>query len=192
MKNEVRPAGQPDGATPDAGALITDARRSAGLTLRALAERAGTSASTLHAYERGAKEPRLSTLARIIGAAGGRLRAAADMPAPLHAAPTRADRRSLYLNQLVVEELRRHPTRVLAKARENLAHLRRVADTGTHWLDEWERVLDGPIEDVVALLQDPGEHGCDMRQMSPFAGVVPHGRRWEAIREMRRMREQGL
>ena len=42
----------------------------AGLTLRALAERAGTSHSTLAAYEQGRKVPNVTTLDRVLRAAG--------------------------------------------------------------------------------------------------------------------------
>lgn len=45
------------------------------MTLRALAERAHTSHSTLAAYESGAKVPNAATLDRIIRAAGFRLEA---------------------------------------------------------------------------------------------------------------------
>ena len=54
----------------DAARLISDARRMAGLTLRALAERAGTSHPTLVAYEQGRKVPNVVTLDRILRAAG--------------------------------------------------------------------------------------------------------------------------
>lgn len=54
----------------DAPLLLRTARRRAGLGLRELARRAGTSHATLHAYESGAVEPRIGTLARIIEASG--------------------------------------------------------------------------------------------------------------------------
>jgi transcriptional regulator with XRE-family HTH domain len=54
----------------DAGSLLRQARRRAGLSLRRLAERAATSHPTLVAYESGAKVPRVDTLDRIVGAAG--------------------------------------------------------------------------------------------------------------------------
>lgn len=54
----------------DAAAILRRARLRAGLTLRALAARAGTSHSTLAAYERGRKVPSVETLARIVRAAG--------------------------------------------------------------------------------------------------------------------------
>lgn len=44
--------------------------RHSGLGLRELARRAGTSHATLRAYETGAKDPRLETVARLAAAAG--------------------------------------------------------------------------------------------------------------------------
>ncbi len=54
----------------NAGRMLRRARRRAGLTLRALAGRAGTSHSTLAAYESGRKTPTVETLDRILRAAG--------------------------------------------------------------------------------------------------------------------------
>ncbi|MDQ4041801.1 MAG: helix-turn-helix domain-containing protein [Actinomycetota bacterium] len=57
----------------DAAATLRDARRRAGLTQAALAARAGTSQATISAYERGSKEPSLSTFERLLAAVGARL-----------------------------------------------------------------------------------------------------------------------
>jgi len=54
----------------DAATTIRTARRRAGLTLRALAARAGTSHSTIAAYESGSKVPTTATFERIVRAAG--------------------------------------------------------------------------------------------------------------------------
>lgn len=54
----------------DAAVLLRTVRSEAGLTLRALAAAAGTSHSTLSAYEHGAKTPTVDTLDRIVRAAG--------------------------------------------------------------------------------------------------------------------------
>lgn len=56
------------------------ARTRAGLTLRALAERAGTSHTALAAYESGAKIPRVDTFERIMWAAGFESRDVAVRP----------------------------------------------------------------------------------------------------------------
>ena len=54
----------------DVSLTLRQARAKAGLSLRALAERAGTSHATLAAYESGRVVPRVDTLDRILRAAG--------------------------------------------------------------------------------------------------------------------------
>jgi len=54
----------------DARRLLQLARHEAGLTLRQLGKRAGTSHSTLAAYESGRKTPNVATLNRVLRAAG--------------------------------------------------------------------------------------------------------------------------
>ena len=50
--------------------LLQEARRRSGLSRRQLAQRGGTSASTLSAYESGTSVPSVATLARLLQAAG--------------------------------------------------------------------------------------------------------------------------
>ncbi len=52
------------------GAFLRDARHRAGLTQRQLAQRCGTSHSTVAAYESGRKVPSATTLARLLHGAG--------------------------------------------------------------------------------------------------------------------------
>lgn len=54
----------------DVGVVLRESRRRSGLSLRALGELAGTSHSTLAAYEGGRKVPTAVTLNRIVEAAG--------------------------------------------------------------------------------------------------------------------------
>jgi transcriptional regulator with XRE-family HTH domain len=54
----------------NAAAIVRDARMRAQLGLREMARRASTSHATLHAYEAGAKTPRVDTLDDITAAAG--------------------------------------------------------------------------------------------------------------------------
>lgn len=53
--------------------ILVRARRAAGLSQAALAEAAGTSRSTLSAYEHGRKSPTLQTASRILAAVGSEL-----------------------------------------------------------------------------------------------------------------------
>ncbi|MDG2305067.1 MAG: helix-turn-helix transcriptional regulator [Candidatus Binatia bacterium] len=50
--------------------ILASARQGAGLSLRAAAERAGTSHSTLVAYEKGRKTPTVTTFLRLLTAFG--------------------------------------------------------------------------------------------------------------------------
>ena len=56
--------------TVDVASIIRSARERAGLSHRALAERAGTSGPAISMYESGERIPRVDTLFRIVTAAG--------------------------------------------------------------------------------------------------------------------------
>lgn len=58
----------------DVAELLRTVRRAAGLSQRALATRAGTSAAAVCQYERGDRMPRVDTLRRLLAAAGADLR----------------------------------------------------------------------------------------------------------------------
>lgn len=60
----------PDDAVAGIARTLRDARAAAGLSLRALARRAGTSHPTLLAYEQGRKVPGTATFVRILEACG--------------------------------------------------------------------------------------------------------------------------
>jgi transcriptional regulator with XRE-family HTH domain len=63
-----------------AALIIAEARSRAGLGLRELARRAGTSHATLRRYELGLVDPRVDTLERIVAACGFELRVLLDTP----------------------------------------------------------------------------------------------------------------
>jgi transcriptional regulator with XRE-family HTH domain len=53
-----------------AGSVLREARRRAGLSQVELARRAGVTQSVVSAYESGARQPSVPTLARLVGATG--------------------------------------------------------------------------------------------------------------------------
>lgn len=61
-----------------ASLVVLEARRAAGLTQQALAERLGTTASTISAYENSRMDPTLGTLEQLVEACGMRLRLAVE------------------------------------------------------------------------------------------------------------------
>jgi transcriptional regulator with XRE-family HTH domain len=65
-------------------ALVRDARLTAGLSQRALAQRAGTSQPAVARYERGIATPSWETLQRLVTACGQRLRLSTEVIADAH------------------------------------------------------------------------------------------------------------
>lgn len=65
-------------------ALVRDARLAAGLSQRALAQRAGTSQPAIARYERGVATPSWETLQRLLAACGQRLRLSTEVVADAH------------------------------------------------------------------------------------------------------------
>lgn len=155
-------------SSPSAADLVLEARTLARLSQRQLADRAGTSGPTIAAYESGSKEPRLSTVRRIIRATGNEVHL--SIGAPLR----RNEARALALHAVIVTHLQRSPRGVIELARHNLETMR-AASGGTvaaELLDEWERLLNGPQRDLERLLTSRSERAHDLRQVSPFAGVL--------------------
>jgi len=87
---------------------------------------------------------------------------------------TRDQLRSLWLHQAVANHLLVDPERTLRRARRNLRLLKSAHPRGAaaRWLSEWEELLGGPIDDLLQVLTSRSERGCELRQNSPFAGVL--------------------
>lgn len=54
-----------------------------------------------------------------------------------------------------------------------------------NWIEEWSQLLDGPPSRLIDVFLDVDEHSIDMRQMSPFAGVLTNAERLQAIKRAR-------
>lgn len=150
------------------------------MTQAELAESAGTSQPAVAAYESGAKTPNLRTLERLASSVGLALHIT-FVPGL-----TREDRRSIYLHRKIAEKLRAHPEETLELARVNLNWMRSLHPGASPLLDEWERIIDGPLDLAVASLTDPGMRFRDLRQVTPFAGVLESQERAEVYLDFRR------
>ena len=91
--------------------------------------------------------------------------------------------RSLELHRLVAERLRTHPE-VLDKARARVADWLRTGAVSQRWAAAWADVLSRPLPEIIGVLVDPGANACDLRQSSPFAGVLSPSERWDALRRL--------
>lgn len=154
-------------------------RDRAGMTQAELAMAAGTSQPTIAAYESGTKSPTLRTLEGLARATGAQ--AVIDVVEPM----TREDRRSLRLHIAIARSLCADPPRVLAKARRNLQTMRRANPTASQLLDEWSRVLKRSVGDIVDVMTDPRSHARELRQVTPFAGVLDPAERVGVYRRFR-------
>ena len=67
---------------------------------------------------------------------------------------------------------RKSRRRDIAIARQNIDKMRSANPHAWRLLDEWERILRGMTIQIVARMLDPSEHARDLRQVTPFAGVL--------------------
>lgn len=154
------------------------------MTQQAFARHAGTSQSTIAAYESGTKSPTVSTVDRIATSFG------LELFPEFYPAMTREDRRSLAFHDAIAETLDREPEIVLARARENLARLRSLHPHAKRLLNRWQAWLDLPVEDLKVLILNPSpsaremRHGQTARRMAQTTcrlRVTGHQRRQGAV-----------
>lgn len=96
--------------------------------------------------------------------------------------------RSLWLHRAVAGRLARDPERVLARAARNLHRLERAHPSGVsaRYLARWrDLIADGP-ETVMRTLVDESPESDELRQNSPFAGVLSDAERLAILRAARR------
>jgi excisionase family DNA binding protein len=85
----------------------------------------------------------------------------------------REDRRSLWLAYATAGKIVSDPPAAVERARQQIALMRpTVRGQARLWIDEWSQLLDGPVEALLTTLTDPSLRGREMRQNSPFAGLL--------------------
>ena len=105
--------------------------------------------------------------------------------------PTREDRRSVAFHRAIAKRLLSNPADVVAKARRNMAKLASVVDVshpcGAQLVSAWRQWLSLPPEELARRMVDAdGWLERDMRQSSPFAGVLTEQERYQVLAEFRR------
>jgi excisionase family DNA binding protein len=88
---------------------------------------------------------------------------------------TRDQERSLWLHRAVLAELVENPEDVLARVGGNLQRLRaqhRGRGMTARRLGQWQAVLDAGVDAVADVLTSQGPAALELRQNSPFAGVI--------------------
>ena len=154
-------------------------RSVAGMTQSELADAAETSQPAVAAYEAGAKSPTRRTVERMASSMGLACYPAVGTPF------TRDQARSLELHAAIAKVLRARGSVVVETARRNISRMRSMNPHASPLLDEWERILEGTTDQIVARILDPSEHGRDLRQVTPFAGVLSPAQRAAVYRSFR-------
>ena len=97
---------------------------------------------------------------------------------------TRDQVRSLWLGYATAGKVVADPSRALSKARRNLELMRKTHRRGgaQRWFDEWAALIDGPVDDVLEVLASRSPRARELRQNSPFAGVLSEGERQRVLR----------
>jgi transcriptional regulator with XRE-family HTH domain len=159
---------------------VRQLRRLAGVTQSRLASLAGTSQPTIAAYEAGSKTPNLRTLRKLARAVG--------LEARLEFVPamSREDRRSLALHESIAQKLLKDPDSVLPKARKTLDLMMKSHPHAAPLLTEWDAILRRPVPEIVAILLDPRPKARELRQVTPFAGVLSARERAHSYRRFAR------
>lgn len=98
---------------------------------------------------------------------------------------TREQEKSLWLHRALMSPLLSDPDTVLGTARDNLERWRskhRAGGMSARYLTRWEKVLDAGLDPVVEVLISLRPEAHELRQNSPFAGVLSEDTRQQVLR----------
>ncbi|GAA2651326.1 helix-turn-helix domain-containing protein [Paractinoplanes durhamensis] len=98
----------------------------------------------------------------------------ADVEALIRPALSRQQLEQLWLHQAIAGKFVSNPDALLAAATINLRRLRRLHPEGRawEWLDRWQVVLESGHEAVLDALTSSSEYAVDLRNTSPFTGIL--------------------
>jgi excisionase family DNA binding protein len=111
-----------------------------------------------------------------------------DVLALIRRLPTREQEQSRWLHAAVAGHLVTEPDRVLSRACENLDRFSAV-HAGTmaqHWLGLWQAALESGPDQVLSVLVSDSPQAAEMRQNSPFTGILSEDERRTVLESFRR------
>jgi hypothetical protein len=81
------------------------------------------------------------------------------------------DQRSLAIHKLIAERVRADAG-LLEKPRQRVLAWQQTCTMNPKYPKAWSRLLNGPIEDLIDVLVDPGDAATELRHVSPFTGII--------------------
>lgn len=101
---------------------------------------------------------------------------------------TREQEKSLWLHRALLAHLMLDPQKVLKAALTNIEDWKtkhRTDSMTTQYLEQWERVIDSGVDNVAGVLTGTDDTSKELRQNSPFAGVLSDGERQMVLHSFR-------
>jgi len=98
---------------------------------------------------------------------------------------TREQSKSLWLHRAVLGRLMLDPNGVIGQARDRLdrwSAVHRPDGKTIGYFNAWREVLDSGIDRVVEALTSTDELSCELRQNTPFTGVLSQDERLQVLR----------
>jgi transcriptional regulator with XRE-family HTH domain len=167
---------------------IRRARQRTGVGVRQLARELGVTPKAVTDWEKSEEQgtAQLNTIQRALDALGehlviGSRRRTSHDPEQLE---RREERVALELHRAVAKKLVGDPETVLRVVPRNIERLREQVrgDSAASWLDEWaELARNRSLGGLVDVMLGTDQRSIDMRQTSPFLGVLTQPERLAAI-----------
>ena len=86
------------------------------------------------------------------------------------------------MHEAIARRLVEDPDRVMERARRTLTLMTEKHPSAAPLLREWKAILRRPASDVVDVLLDPHPRARELRQVTPFAGVLSPAERVDVYR----------
>jgi excisionase family DNA binding protein len=99
--------------------------------------------------------------------------------------------RSLWLGRVAAAEVARDPDKALETARETALSFLSKEPAGAQWLRDWLALIDRGPEAVMRALTSTSPFSRELRQNSPFSGLIPDAERRQVIAAFRSARGNG-
>lgn len=97
---------------------------------------------------------------------------------------TREEEKSLRLHQALLTPMLAQPDVVMSKARDNLhrwSGMHRRDGMTVRYFEDWKRILDNGLDALIDVVNSPTQEARELRQNSPFAGVLPDETRRQVL-----------
>lgn len=94
----------------------------------------------------------------------------------------RLDRRSLAMHCLIADKIRAEP-KLFEIASQNIERWSRAPGRNGQLLAAWSRLLEQGMLAALAVATEDSERARELRQSTPFAGVLSPQERWNFLRQ---------